>query len=216
MSGRELVHEPLINSLIERARALIAPGERRVLGIAGPPGAGKSTLAEAVCAALGAATAALMPMDGFHLSNDELVRIGMRDRKGAPETFDAERYIATLARLRASHDQTVCVPSFDREAEAVIPDAIEIPAGIALIVTEGNYLLLDGPPWALIRALLDEAWYLRSDAGRVPRLIARHEAFGKSPDAAREWVRRGDEANTARIAPSESRADLVIDGLPRA
>ena len=123
MSGRELVHEPLINSLIERARALIAPGERRVLGIAGPPGAGKSTLAEAVCAALGAATAALMPMDGFHLSNDELVRIGMRDRKGAPETFDAERYIATLARLRASHDQTVCVPSFDREAEAVIPDA---------------------------------------------------------------------------------------------
>ena len=207
--------EPTVSSLVERARGLVVPGRRRILGIAGPPGAGKSTLAEAVCAALGPSTAALVPMDGFHLSNDALVRIGLRDRKGAPETFDAPGYVAMLRQVRTSLGQRVLVPSFDRDAEAVVPDAIEVPAGVPLVVAEGNYLLLDEAPWSAIRELLDEAWYLRADASRVPRLIARHVAFGKPPEAARDWVLRSDEANTARIAPSEARADVVIEGMPR-
>ncbi len=207
--------EPTVSSLVERARGLVVPGRRRILGIAGPPGAGKSTLAEAVCAALGPSTAALVPMDGFHLSNDALVRIGLRDRKGAPETFDAPGYVAMLRQVRTSLGQRVLVPSFDRDAEAVVPDAIEVPAGVPLVVAEGNYLLLDQGPWSEICQLLDEAWYLRADASRVPRLIARHVAFGKPPEAARDWVLRSDEANTARIAPSEARADVVIEGMPR-
>ena len=215
MSERVLLTEPTLEQLVARAQALLVPGERRLLGIAGPPGSGKSTAAQAVCDALGPATAALVPMDGFHRSNEELVRIGLRDRKGAPETFDAEGYLAMLRRVRSSFGEPVLVPSFDRDAEAVVPDAIEVSAGVPLVVAEGNYLLLDEGPWAAIRAVLDEAWYLRADAGRVRRLIARHVAFGKAPDAAREWVLRSDEANAARIAPSESRADVVIEGLPR-
>ncbi|MHB8958334.1 MAG: nucleoside/nucleotide kinase family protein [Candidatus Limnocylindrales bacterium] len=215
MTGRTMLTEPPLTVLAGRARRLVTPGERRVLGIAGPPGSGKSTLAEAVCAALGPATAALVPMDGFHRSNEELVCIRLRDRKGAPETFDADGYVAMLRHVRASYEERVLVPSFDRDAEAVVPDAIEVPAGVPLIVAEGNYLLLDEGPWAVIRAILDEAWFLRADAGRVPRLIARHVAFGKPPAAAEDWVLRSDEANAARIAPSEARADVVIEGMPR-
>lgn len=214
MSSSAILHRPPLADLVERARGLVVPGQRSLLGIAGPPGAGKSTLAEAVVRALGPETAALVPMDGFHLSNERLVDLGLRNRKGAPETFDAEGYVAMLRRVRAAFDATVRVPSFDRLAEGVIPDGIEVPAGVPLIVAEGNYLLLDEPPWREIRSLLDEAWYLRADADRVPRLIARHIAFGKAPDAARDWVMRSDEANAARIAPSEARADLVVDGLP--
>jgi len=212
----EVVHEPRLAELVARARGLVMQGERCVLGIAGPPGAGKSTLAEAVMAAFGAETAALLPMDGFHLSNERLVELGLRDRKGAPETFDADGYIESLVRVRASFGGRVLVPSFDRLAERVVPGGLAIPAGVPLIVAEGNYLLLDEAPWGGIRGLLDEAWFLRGDADRVLRLIARHVEFGKSPDAARAWVLRSDEANAARIAPSEARADLVVDGLPGA
>lgn len=215
MTGQETLTEPTLTALAHRALGLVTSGQRRILGIAGPPGSGKSTLAEAICAALGPATAALVPMDGFHLSNEELVRIGLRDRKGAPETFDADGYVAMLRHVRASFNERVLVPSFDRDAEAVVPGAIEVPAGVPLVVAEGNYLLLDEGPWAVIREILDEAWYLRADAGRVPRLIARHVAFGKPPGPARDWVLRSDEANAARIAPSEARADVVIEGMPR-
>lgn len=215
MTGPAVLAEPRLAALADRARELVTPGQRRILGIAGPPGSGKSTLAEAICSALGASTAALVPMDGFHLSNEELERIGLRDRKGAPETFDADGYIEMLRRVRVSFGQPVRVPSFDRDAEAVVPDAIAVPAGVPLVVAEGNYLLLGETPWSAIRVLLDAAWYLRADAGRVPRLIDRHIAFGKQPDVARDWVLRSDEANTARIAPSEARADLVIEGLPK-
>jgi pantothenate kinase len=215
MSEPARLSEPTLEQLADRARSLAIPGERHVLGIVGPPGAGKSTLAAAVCEALGPEVAALVPMDGFHRSNEQLVAMGLRDRKGAPETFDAAGYVAMLRRVRASLGEPVRVPSFDRDAEATVPDAIEVPAATPLVVAEGNYLLLDEAPWAAVRGLLDEAWYLRADPSRVPRLIDRHVAHGRSREAATEWVLRSDEANTERIAPSEARADLVIDGLPR-
>lgn len=203
---------PSRDDLVTRARAVARAGSRQVLGICGPPGAGKSTLAHVLCDALDG-DAVVVPMDGFHRSNEELVELGMRDRKGAPETFDGDGFVALLRRLRVPG--IVRVPGFDRHRDRVVPDAILVPADIALVIVEGNYLLLDEPPWAAIRALLDEAWYLTGPRDRVERLIARHVAHGRTPDEARAWVHRSDEANACRIAPTAGRADRVIEGLPR-
>jgi pantothenate kinase len=179
----------------------------------GPPGAGKTTLAEAVCHALGG-DAVLVPMDGFHLANEDLVWMGLRDRKGTPATFDAAGYVELLRRLRDTRDAVALAPRFDRSADAAVPDAIAVPREVPLVVTEGNYLLLADEPWATIRGLLDEAWYLRSDETRVERLIRRHIEHGKAPDHANDWVHRSDEANARLVERTEMRADLVIDGLP--
>ena len=202
---------PSLAELIARASGLATPGERRILGIAGPPGAGKSTLAAAVCEAL-AGRAVLVPMDGFHRSNEELVTLGLRDRKGAPETFDATGFVALLAAVRAG--DAVRAPAFDRELDSAILDAILVPDDVPLVIVEGNYLLLDDGPWAAARALLHEAWYLAGDDTRVERLIARHVAHGRTEEAAREWVLRSDEANARLIEPTAARADLVVVGMP--
>ena len=212
MIQQRLVDPPL-GELAARAGRLAVAGSRRILGIAGPPGSGKSTLAQALCEALGG-TAVLVPMDGFHRSNEELVELGLRDRKGAPETFDGTAFVALLETLRAG--VPVLAPVFDRRADRVVPDAISVPATVPLVVVEGNYLLLDEPPWDAVRALLDEAWYLTGDDDRVERLIARHVAHGRTPAAAREWVLRSDEANARLIVPTAARADLVVAGLAQA
>lgn len=197
-----------------RARGLCQPGERRILGIAGPPGAGKSTLAAAVVAELGI-DAVLVPMDGFHLAQAELVRLGRAERKGAPDTFDAAGYAALLRRLRAGEAEAVYAPTFDRHLEEPIAGAIEVPPDVPLVLTEGNYLLLDTGPWAGVRALMDEVWYLDLDnEARVSRLIARHVAHGRSAQAARAWVLRSDEANARLVAATRDRADVVITGSP--
>ena len=202
---------PSLAALIARASGLATPGERRILGIAGPPGAGKSTLALAVCGALGG-RAVLVPMDGFHRSNEELVTLGLRDRKGAAETFDADGFVALLAAVHAG--DAVRAPAFDRDLDSAIPDAILVRDDVPLVVVEGNYLLLDEGPWSAVRALLHEAWYLTGDDTRVERLIARHVAHGRTEEAAREWVLRSDEANARVIEPTATRADLVVLGLP--
>ncbi len=221
----ETLTEPRLETLVARARALVPPplpvasgaavrSRRRILGIAGPPGAGKSTLAEAIVEALGDA-AVLVPMDGFHLPNEPLVRLGLRDRKGAPATFDVMGFAALLARLRACDEPVVRAPLFRRDLDCSIEDAIAVPREVPLVVTEGNYLLLDDGPWAAVRPLLDEAWYLAADGGRVERLIARHVEHGKAPDHARDWVMRSDEANARVVETTRDRADLVVVGLPR-
>jgi pantothenate kinase len=198
--------------LAARARRLARPGARRILGITGAPGAGKSTLATAIVAELGG-LAVSVPMDGFHLPNAELERLGRRDSKGAPDTFDADGYVALLQRLRAGEDEVVYAPEFQREVEEPRADAIAIPRRVPLVVTEGNYLLLDDGPWAAIRALIDEVWYLDpDDRTRVDRLIDRHVRHGKSVDEARAWVGRSDEANTQLIALTRDRADVIVAG----
>ncbi|MCX5532025.1 nucleoside/nucleotide kinase family protein [Streptomyces sp. NBC_00006] len=202
-----------VDEPVARARALAASGPRRLLGIAGPPGAGKSTLAEALVDALDGA-AVLVPMDGFHLADRELARLGRADRKGAPDTFDAYGYAALLARLRSPNpDETVYAPCFERELEEPVAGALPVPPDVPLVITEGNYLLLDEPPWSTaVRPLLDEVWWVDvDDAVRVERLIARHVAFGKSPDRARSWVLRSDEANARRVASGRKRADAIVD-----
>ncbi len=194
---------------IERAAAL-AGGGRAVLGIAGYPGAGKSTLSAAITA--GVPSSAVVPMDGFHLLNEQLVRLGRRDRKGAPDTFDVDGYIALLDRVRRQvPGQVVTAPRYDRAAGAPVPDAIVVDSDVALVITEGNYLLLADAPWRAVRPLLDEVWFVDvDDAVRLQRLIARHIAFGKSPDEAHEWVVRSDEANAAVVAASRHRANAVV------
>lgn len=181
-----------------------------MLGITGPPGAGKSTVASAIVAALGDA-AVLVPMDGFHLANAELDRLRRRDRKGAPDTFDAAGYVALLRRLRAPTSQPVYAPLFDRSIEEAIAGAIPVNPDVQLVVTEGNYLLLEDEPWSGVASLLDEIWYVDlDDATRVDRLVRRHVAFGKSPAKAREWVLSSDEPNARLIASTRSRADRIV------
>ncbi|MGN9779114.1 nucleoside/nucleotide kinase family protein [Micromonospora sp. H33] len=199
-----------LDELVARARALADAGPRQLLGIAGAPGAGKSTLAEQVVAAVGPA-ARLVPMDGFHLAQAELVRLGRAGRKGALDTFDANGYVSLLRRLRRLEPTSVYAPVFRRELEEAVAGAIEVPPEVRLVVTEGNYLLLPEYPWEEIRPLLHEAWFLDLDAElRLRRLTARHEAYGRSPEEARAWACGSDEANAALVAATADRADLVV------
>jgi len=187
---------------------LLPPG-RAVLGITGAPGAGKSALAGALASAYGAV---VVPMDGFHLADVELARRGLLDRKGAPETFDAEGYAALLARVRAARGDVVMAPMFERDLEQPIAGAIPVPSSAELVVTEGNYLLLDEPRWRAVRAQLDAVWHLRLDERlRVERLVARHEQFGKSPAEARAWVARVDQPSAVLVEAAAHRAALVLD-----
>ena len=205
-----------LNDLVARARRLAARPGRSVLGLVGAPGAGKSTLAAQLVAALGDLTA-LVPMDGYHLAGAELVRLGRAERKGAPDTFDAAGYAALLRRLHCAagpergEREPVYAPVFDRHLEEAIAGAIPVGPDVPLVITEGNYLLLDTPPWHGVRELLDEVWFVELDDDvRVRRLVARHVAHGRSPEAALEWVLRSDEANARIVAATRSRADLVV------
>jgi pantothenate kinase len=187
-----------------------AGGERFLLGIAGAPGAGKSALAAAVAALR--PRSVVVPLDGFHLADVELARRGLLDRKGSPATFDAHGYAALLARLRARPDHTVMAPGFERVLEQPLAGAVPVPPTADLVVTEGNYLLLAEDPWPQARAALDAVWHVvTDDALRRTRLVVRHEAFGKSPAAAREWEERVDEPNARLVEAARDRADLVLD-----
>ena len=158
-----------------------------------------------------ARSARLVPMDGFHLAQAELVRLGRADRKGAADTFDANGYVALLRRLHRLEPSTVYAPTFRRDLEEPVAGAIEVPPSVRLVVTEGNYLLLPQAPWEEVRSLLHEVWFLDLDAElRRTRLTARHEAFGRTPAAARAWALGSDERNAALIAPTADRADLVV------
>jgi pantothenate kinase len=186
-------------------------GRRRMIGIAGEPGAGKSLLAVSLVALM-APRAVVVPLDGFHLADSELDRQGIRDRKGAPETFDAWGYAALLARLRGRPEHTVYAPAFERDLEQPLAGAVAVPGDVDVVVTEGNYLLLDTPAWLTARSELDEVWFVHVDrALRLDRLVARHETFGKSPSAARRWVEEVDEPNARLVAARRGSADLVVD-----
>ncbi|WP_341241318.1 nucleoside/nucleotide kinase family protein [uncultured Nocardioides sp.] len=187
----------------------------RMLGLTGSPGAGKSTWAAALVDSWsGASSAVLLPMDGFHLADVELRRRGLLERKGAPETFDAEGYAALLSRVRR-REPLVMAPAFERDLEQPLAGAVPVPGTADQVVTEGNYLLLDEPRWHAVREQLDTVWHLHVDDDlRRERLVARHVEFGKTPDEARAWVARVDDANAALVEAAAERADLVVDLTP--
>ena len=203
----------LPSDCLAHVRAMLARGTPRVvLGLVGAPGAGKSTLATALQAAF-ADVAVVLPMDGYHLANSELQRLGRAGRKGAPDTFDAAGYLALLQRLRepSRAGETVYAPEFRREIEEAIAGAIAIEPHHRLVITEGNYLLVDQGAWSGVAALLDEAWYVEVDeALRNERLTRRHEAFGRSPEDAREWVAQTDGPNAVLVPSTRGRAQRVF------
>lgn len=205
---------PPLAELVGRVERLAGEGQRVLLGIAGAPGAGKSTVAAALARALGD-RAVLVPMDGFHLDDAVLDRLGRRDRKGAPDTFDAAGYVALLRRLRERSDDVVYAPVFDRTQERSIAGALAVPQEVPVVVTEGNYLLGDGP-FAPVRALLTSAWFLDVDpALRRARLLARHVAHGRTAQEAERWVAASDDRNAELVEATRSRADLVVRLGPR-
>jgi pantothenate kinase len=195
---------------LTRVRLLLEDGRRKLLGLVGPPGSGKSTLSLALHQAF-ADVSQVVPMDGFHLANVELRRLGSNTRKGAPDTFDSAGYVTLLRRLRMQGDEIVYAPEFRREIEEPIAGAIPILPRTQLVITEGNYLLLNQGPWADVAGLLDDLWYLEIDAAlRTQRLTQRHVQFGRSPQDAAHWVGATDEPNARLVEETKRSAKLVF------
>jgi pantothenate kinase len=200
-----------LDELASRAESLVRPGSRALLGISGAPGAGKTTLAEALVSRLRdrGVTVAHVPMDGFHLADSTLTDRGLLAAKGAIETFDRDGYLALLRRLRVELDRDVYAPNFERTLEQPIAGAITVGPAVALVVTEGNYLL--DPTWVHVREALDEVWFVECpDDVRQERLVRRHVEFGKNESDAVAWVERVDEPNARQIIAHRGDADLVV------
>ncbi|MFJ2978878.1 nucleoside/nucleotide kinase family protein [Curtobacterium sp. NPDC087082] len=204
-----------VDDAVDRAIRLATDGQRSVLGIAGAPGAGKSTLARRIVAgvdaALGAGTAVQVPMDGFHLANTALDALGRHDRKGAIDTFDGDGYVALVRRLVAGDEAVVWAPDFDRRVDEPVAGSIAVPQRTRLVVSEGNYLLDDSDPWAALADLFTETWFCAvDDTVRVDRLVGRHMRHGRDHEAARTWAVEVDGVNAVRVAPTVIRASRTV------
>jgi pantothenate kinase len=199
--------------LVDAATVLATGPRRQILGITGAPGAGKSLLAQRLAdlLVLRGHRVAVAGMDGFHLAGAELNRLGRAERKGAPDTFDADGYVALLQRLRDPSDRPVYAPLFDRTLEEPIGSAVAIAADVTLVITEGNYLLHADGPWAAIADLLDACWYIELDERlRTERLIARHMQFGRSRQEAADRAHGSDLRNARLVAHTKVRATRVV------
>ncbi len=197
--------EDIATGIVEHAR----DQRRIVVALAGPPGAGKSTLSERLLAALPEGEAALVPMDGFHFDNAVLDQIGLRQRKGAPETFDCAGLAATLRRIR-SGKEPVAVPVFDRQVDLARAGAAIVPADARLILVEGNYLLLDRAPWSDLAPLFDLTIFIHLPMEELERrLLARWTDLGRSAEAARAWVEGNDLPNARLVVEGSRRADIT-------
>ncbi|NHZ91509.1 nucleoside/nucleotide kinase family protein [Massilia sp. CCM 8733] len=207
------MHDAAPDSLLAllHTRLALEPGRRLILGLAGPPGAGKSSLAQALAHAL-PGRAVVVPMDGFHLAGSELERLGLAARKGAADTFDSAGYVALLQRLRQRRPgQVIYAPDYRRDLHEAVAGAIAVAPECELVITEGNYLLLDQGNWSEVRALLDLAWYVDPDPLlRRQRLEQRHVRFGSSVEQARLWIEQTDEPNARLIESTRRRADLLL------
>jgi pantothenate kinase len=191
------------------------PGRRAVLGLVGAPAAGKSTLARRLVAAvdrrLGPDTAAYVPMDGFHLSNAQLDRLGRRGRKGAADTFDVDGYVHLLRRLRAERGRPVYAPDFDRVLEEPVAAGLVVLPEVRLVVTEGNYLADDGPGWDQVRDLLDELWYVEvPQQVRERRLLRRHMRGGRTEREARDFIAASERPNARRVERGRAYCTRVV------
>lgn len=201
-------------ALAEVLRLAVPRAARVLVGVTGPPAAGKSTLAAALADALPRShgiSAAAVPMDGFHLANVELDRLGLAARKGAPQTFDAGGFVHLLRRLRAADEEIVYAPEYSRTVHESIGSAIPIPRTTHVVFVEGNYLLLDEGLWVDVRPLLDLVIFLDApDRARQDSLLRRQLAKGLAEPAARDWVESSDEVNARLIAATRGRADVIL------
>lgn len=198
-----------MNSWNSRLEALLARERRVILGITGSPGAGKTAMASQIASTID--DAVHVPMDGFHLADVQLRRLGLLDRKGAIDTFDAYGYLALLQRIRRQDTEIVYAPAFDRDIEQPVAGSIGVAPTARLVVTEGNYLLDGDQPWPDVRSTLDEVWFVDlATEERRRRLIARHIEYGRSPEQALAWVRAVDDPNAERIERVRHKADLVV------
>jgi len=204
--------DPTGHSVEEFVAALAAKGPRQLLGVAGPPGSGKTTAAHHLAHAF--AHSAVVPVDGFHLSNAQLRRTESLDRKGAPDTFDVPGLVTALQRLRTARGD-VYLPGFEHVIDDPIAAEHVVAADCTLVIVEGNYLLVDEGPWAAVRPLLDAVIYLDVPWSLArPRLVARQMAKGKDRERAEAWVDRSDQANFDLITTTRDRADLVVAAEP--
>jgi pantothenate kinase len=181
---------------------------RFLTALAGPPGAGKSTLAAELVAALGQGAKAV-PMDGFHYDDAVLIARGARARKGAPDTFDVAGFRHLLTRLRTEDE--VAIPLFDRDLEISRAGADIVGPDDRILIVEGNYLLLNEAPWPDLAPLFDlTIWIDVPEAELDRRLLARWAHYGKTPDQARAWIDGNDMPNIRRVVAGSRPADLVI------
>lgn len=202
----------LADDLRELADDAAAAGRRLLVGLCGPPGTGKSTVATALRDELGEDRAAVVQLDGFHLASNIIAGTELAERRGAIDTFDSGSFASLVERLRVNTEPVVYAPSFERDLEEPINASVAIRSEQDVVIIEGNYLLADGGDWARVRACLDEVWYLHSDPElRVPRLVERHVESGKHRTHAEDWVARSDETNARLIAATMDRADRLLD-----
>ena len=202
-----------LDSLARELCRQLRPG-RNIVGIAGAPGAGKSTLTQKLVDYLQDVLnipSAYLPMDGFHFSNEILRQKQLLDRKGAPETFDVNGYLDLLQRLRATVNYSVFAPTYSRSLHEPIAAAIEIKPDVQVVITEGNYLAAQNGGWENVREMLDILWYLDTDVSLLrDRLIARQMAGGRSKELAATWFNEVDSPNANMVQKTKSKADALI------
>ncbi len=197
--------ETIASRIVERARG----AGRLMVAIAGPPGAGKSTMTERLLAALPAGEAALVPMDGFHFDNAVLDEKGLRQRKGTPESFDFDGLQTALQRIRMA-GSPVAVPVFDRELDLARAGAAIVAPEARFVLVEGNYLLLDRAPWSGLAPLFDLTVFIDVPIDELERrLLARWTGLGRDAGAARAWVEQNDLPNARLVLEGSRSADIL-------
>jgi len=202
-----------VSEAVARIKDLMDKSNKRiVIGIVGKPGAGKSTLTSQLISNLPKDSAVLIPMDGYHLSNKQLAKLGISDRKGAFDTFDSDGFVKLLKSVNRESEKDIYFPVFYREIEESYAADGVVPANTKLVITEGNYLLLDRGGWEAVREELDEVWYIEvDDRLRLDRLTKRHQSYGRNYEEAFAWASGSDEKNAELVAKTRDKADVIVE-----
>ena len=199
----------------EEAKALVVEwtgaSTRKIIGIIGKPGGGKSTLSKFLLKGMDPTLVSVVPMDGFHLSNKVLTELGKSDRKGAQDTFDVKGFTTLITRIKADDAHPIYYPVFDRSIEESIAAQGVVYPSTRVVIVEGNYLMHNKDGWEEVSPLLDQSWYAYLDEDiRISRLISRHIAFGKDPESAKAWAKGSDQVNAELIETGVARCDFLI------